>query len=558
VAGRGWVVDYVTQFYHLYEGTTRPQETWPLLQPVWIAPFLELFGPHAWAAKIPNLIFNALLLILIYRVGAHLWDRRVGLLAALLTLTNHLFFTLTIYTTSDLGFVLFSMAAIYLMYRAVEAQRAEPPGDATPPHRRAALRYLAGSGVLVGLMMLQKPSGALIAVGIGLWYIFSTLRPSLASVRMLTLRFTLWALLALVVLSPYLVRNMVLFDKPVYSTESYDAWVLGYRGDSGDAWNDIYRVYAPELGGPGLPDRSWIMRWGFDYTAAKFETQLDALRDYLMPVWSGQPAFLVADDGRPYLFGRDESRNLLTPLGAWLALIGVVAALWARPRLLALLLLAFVPYTLFLLTYWRTNEERYFLMVMPWLALLATWIIWSGYERLAALGDRRWSPLALILVGVAIACIVQPSWPRIATKVQTEPQQWAPDVAAYEWIEEHTAPDAVMMTRNPWQLNWHTGRPAVMIPNTSERDLFFYLAEHYDAEYIVFENLQRVKGDVTQIVGPLADARTAQPGAEIAGFELVYASPTPTERVLIYRFPELAEGAPPAGPQAERQGGTDG
>jgi 4-amino-4-deoxy-L-arabinose transferase-like glycosyltransferase len=558
VAGRGWVVDYVTQFYHLYDGTTRPQETWPLLQPVWMAPFLALFGPHAWAAKIPNLLFNVLLLLLIYHVGTHLWDRRVGLLAALLTLTNHLFFTLTIYTTSDLGFVLLSMAAIFLMYRAVEAQQAEPA--ATPLHRRAALRYLAGSGVLAGLMMLQKPSGALIAVGIGLWYIFSTLRPNLASLRRLTLRFGLWALLALVVLSPYLARNMALFGAPVYSTESYDAWVLGYRGDSGDAWNDIYRIYAPELGGPGLPDRSWILRWGFDYTAAKFATQLDALRDYLMPAWDGQPALLVADDGRPFLFARDASKNLLTPLGAWLALIGVLAALRTRPRLLALLLLAFAPYTIFLLTYWRTNEERYFLMVMPWLALLAAWIIWSGYDKLAALGDRRWSPLALILVGVAVAGIVQPSWPRIATKVQTEPQQWAPDIAAYEWIEEHTAPDAVMMTRNPWQLNWHTGRPAVMIPNTNERELFFYLAEHYDADYIVFENLQRVKGEVTQIVGPLADARTAQPGAEIAGFELVYASPTPTERVLIYRFPELTASEPPGAPQAERTepGGADG
>jgi hypothetical protein len=38
------------------------------------------------------------------------------------------------------------------------------------------------------------------------------------------------------------------------------------------------------------------------------------------------------------------------------------------------------------------------------------------------------------------------------------------------------------------------------------------------------------------------DARTAQPGAEIAGFELVYASPTPTERVLVYRFPEGGTG----------------
>jgi hypothetical protein len=61
-------------------------------------------------------------------------------------------------------------------------------------------------------------------------------------------------------------------------------------------------------------------------------------------------------------------------------------------------------------------------------------------------------------------------------------------------------------------------------------------------------------------VGPLADARTAQPGAEIAGFELVYASPTPTERVLIYRFPELTASEPPGAPQAERTepGGADG
>src|SRR5262249_39534035 len=59
VEGRGWVVDYVTQYYRLYSGVTRPQETWPLLQPVWIAPFFALFGPTAWAAKIPNLLFMA-------------------------------------------------------------------------------------------------------------------------------------------------------------------------------------------------------------------------------------------------------------------------------------------------------------------------------------------------------------------------------------------------------------------------------------------------------------------------------------------------------------------
>ncbi len=562
IAGRGWVVDYVTQFYRLYESTTHPQETWPLLQPVWIAPFLLLFGPEAWAAKIPNLLFNALLLLLIYTIGSYLWSRRVGLTAAVLTLTNHLFFNLTIYTTSDLGFVLFSLAAIYLLYLAVEAQE---PWAAADAHELAALPdkadtdeqhepdsddshpsalhwpFLIGSGIWTGLMMLQKPSGATIAVGMGLWLMSRTFSFNLAALRRMLLGFGLWAALALLVLSPYLVRNYLLFGKPVYSTESYDAWVLGYRGDSGEAWHDIYRVYAAELGGPGYPDRSWILRWGLDYTAAKFQTQLNALRDYLLPAWPGLPDLLIDETGRPYLFSRDEEKNLMTPLGAWLSLIGLIGALYARRRLLLLLCMAFAPYMLFLLTYWRTNEERYFLMLMPWLALLIAWIIWAGYDRLAAIGDRRWTPLALILACVAVVSIVQPAWPRIATKVETEPLQWAPDVAAYEWLREHTPPNAVMMTRSPWQLNWHTRRPALMIPNTADRAMLLLLARHYQADYLVLETLQRVKGDAARTLAPLITARDARVGDVIDGFTLVYASPTPDNRVLIYRFPETDE-----------------
>ena len=39
----------------------------------------------------------------------------------------------------------------------------------------------------------------------------------------------LWALIALLIFSPYLVRNIELFRTPFYSTESHDAWVLGLR-----------------------------------------------------------------------------------------------------------------------------------------------------------------------------------------------------------------------------------------------------------------------------------------------------------------------------------------
>ena len=56
VAGRGYVVDYVAQFYKDYPGITHPAETWPILQPTLIAPFFLLFGPVGWAARLPHLL----------------------------------------------------------------------------------------------------------------------------------------------------------------------------------------------------------------------------------------------------------------------------------------------------------------------------------------------------------------------------------------------------------------------------------------------------------------------------------------------------------------------
>ncbi|MGQ9774125.1 glycosyltransferase family 39 protein [Chloroflexus sp.] len=527
VRGRGWVVDYISQFYYSYDSLTRPQETWPLLQPVWIAPFFALFGPTAWAAKIPNFVFDVILIVLIYAVGSRWWDRRVGVTAAVLVLTNYLFFRLSIYVTNDLAFVVFSMAAMAALLQSN-----------TDPARQ--WRWLFISAVSTGLMMLQKPSGAMFALGMGLWQLailanhlrmagdrqqrYQRLRIGLTPI-------IVWSAIALLILSPYLVRNIILFGKPVYSTESYDAWVLDYRGVSGDAWSEIYRVFAPEWGGPGLPDRSWILRWGFDATFTKFETQVRELRAYLMPAWPGAPPVLAA------LFSHDAQKNILTPLGAWLALTGLLAAIAYRRRWLGLLAFTYTPYIIFMLTYWRTNEERYWVALIPWLALLAAWVIWAGYDRLAAVGDRRWAPLGLILALAAIITIVAGSRADIEDKVRNEPQIWQQDLAAYEWLHANTPPDAVIMTRLPWQVNWHTERPAVMIPNTDNRDLLLQIARHYGAQYLMLENQMRVKGDAGRLLAPLMD-HDNQPGMIIDGFELLYASPTPDFRAFIYRIPD--------------------
>jgi hypothetical protein len=524
VAGRGWVVDYVTQFYQLYRGVTRPQETWPLLQPVWIAPFFALFGPTDWAAKIPNLLFMIALTLLIYAAGARLWDRRVGLTGAAIILTSYLFFRLVIYATSDLAFVLFAFGAIYLLYLYASKDQGSKTKD-LGPNVQAVERHsfvfgrwsLVGSAVLTGLMLLQKPgSGVLIAFGMGLWFLFERLgrprahtgaqleQPSRYRRSSIVYRLSpvaLWSAIALAILSPYVVRNLELFRAPFYSTESRDAWLIEYTAD----WEDIYRVYSlkADPNPADLPNRSWILRHGFDRTLLKIENQVRAIRDYLAPPWSHLPLGLSDTVSGYKSDGDTADSRLLLAMGAWLALLGALGALRSRRRLLALLLAAFGPYTLFLVFYWHANEERYFVMLLPWLALLAAYALWRGYDRVAAIGDGRWTPVGLALVATALVLVISPSWPEIARQVRAFPQLWAPDVDAYTWLRDNAGSGDVVMTRGPWQANWQSDRPTLMIPNTGDRDVFLQLARHYGARYLVRDTLSNPSRQTIALIDSL-------------------------------------------------------
>lgn len=558
VEGRGWVVDYVTQFYYLNDnGVTRPQETWPLLQPVWIAPFFAWLGPTDLAARLPNLIFTTILAALLYAIGTRLWDRRVGLTAVVFVLTSHLFFKLAIYSTTDLAFVVFSILAIYLVYRwAVD----DESGSNTTAQRRPIIWWgrwgiVALSGLFTGLMMLQKPaSGVLIAFGTGLWLLIwawqsqlqTTERRALFGDRLRRITpIAAWTIIALLVLSPYLVRNVTTFDGRIfYSTESYDAWIIEYAAE----WEDIYKVYTTDANlseTGGLPEANWILRWGFDRTTEKLITQIEAVRNYILPPWRNLPLGMTdivsgyRDQQTPERL--DGDLRLLFSVGAWLSFLGVLGALRLRRRLIMLLLFAFTPYTIFLITYWHSNEERYFVMVMPWLALFAAYALWRGYDRIAEIGDGRWTPVGLALAITAMIFVIQPSWPIISEKVQIEPWIKASDLDTYEWIRENTDPDDVIMTRVPWQLNWHTERPAVMIPNTTNPETLMQIARYYDAKYLISAVQKRPHRDVQKML----NQQLVDPGI----LRQVYESPSYNEQAgadlnptYVYTFPEDYDG----------------
>jgi hypothetical protein len=378
---------------------------------------------------------------------------------------------------------------------------------------------LLGSAVFTGLMILQKPgSGGIIALGMGAWLLLQggrlrgsdqqQRRSALSAQRSALSKALLWGMVAGALVLPLLARNILTFGKLYYSTESYDAWILEYTD-----WDRIYAVYPPELGGQGAPDRSWLLRWGFDRATIKVVRQLEATRDYLVPGWQGLPGSLAGLAGRS-----DKDLRLLFDTGAWLALIGAVGALGTRRRLIGLLAAAFGPYTLFLALYWHANEERYFVVMMPWLALLAAAALWRIYDRVTAIGDGRWAPLGLLMVLVALGLVAGPSWPEIDKKVRSEPQLYAADLDLYAWLRANTSADAAMMTRNPWQLNWHSERPAVMIPYTTDRETLLRLARHYQARYLVLDSLQRPEPEVRALIAEMLEDPDL-------GFRLAYQTP---------------------------------
>jgi hypothetical protein len=439
VEGRGATVDYAAQFYRLHPGISHPAETWPLLQPVLIAPFFALLGPETWAAKLPNLFVALALAGVVFYVGGRLWDRRVGLLGALLVLLHPYFFNSVLYPINDLAFTAIFFALAWLVWRQFA-----PPGDKAAGESTVAARStrsLVLTGALAGLLVWSKPSGALLLVGMGLWLVWSWRRSG--GLRAMPWRAVgIAAAAGAVVLVPLVARNLWAFGSPFYSTESLDAWVLRYWPFHN--WEDIYKYYV----GGELPHPRWIVGGKFGY-----QNLFDAIGTNFRWVWE-----------RGIMGGVNSSDYVVGPVVLAGALLGAATLRNRTAGLFGMVAAALAAYAAFVLLYWHF-EGRYFQVAVPWLyLLLARGLMWVWDRRRAAVRERKapaWELLALPVVLVAAA------WPHAGAigdflVHDTRPTSFT---VAMSWLRHNSGPDDVVMTRDPWELNWHSGRKAVMIPN---------------------------------------------------------------------------------------------
>ncbi len=505
LAGRGFVVDYVAQFYHRHPGITHPQETWPLLQPVWIALSYRLLGITPLAARLPNLLFGLALAGLLARIGRRLGGAWAGTLALILTLYNPLIVNLVVYATNDLAFVLFLTTATWAAWRA----EVEEGGR---------VRAWAVAGIWAGLAMLQKPSGAIPLAGVGLWWLWRRRRELLAR-RWGILRGPLaFVGTASLLLAPLFAYNLRHFGRPFFSTESYDAWILKYR-----PWEEIYTLFWTRP----LPHPRLLVGYGFDRVTGAVLQELRKVWGYvrhgklwssaLLPllgagllwIWGTLPPSPFSPGGSS---GRRQ-RNLRekrAPRGGKGRALGRGSARSAPwPSLLGLLTLQWGLYTAFLVTYWHA-EERYYLPLIPWGTLLVGALL-SWVLRILADGGRR-PRLALLggaLVLALLAGVLAEYRTPIQDKLRFEVERRPGQMAVYRWMAANLPADAVVMARNPWQMHYYTGRKGVMIPNGSLEEILT-AARFYGVDVLLLE------GERRPALAPL------QRGEARWGFELLY------------------------------------
>ena len=187
---------------------------WMPLTSIIAAGGMLLFGEGWRGGQVPMIGLSVAWVAMTHATAWELWHRRrtavVGALLAVFAGPLFIFMPLV-----D-GFVVFGTLGSAALYAALQVVRSSRPGP-----------WLVASGALVGLSVLTRVDGLLLAVApaVGWWMRRRSAQSARASVT--------WVLASaatcVLVLLPWLIRNVVAFGTPLPSAGGHTLWITSYN-----------------------------------------------------------------------------------------------------------------------------------------------------------------------------------------------------------------------------------------------------------------------------------------------------------------------------------------
>ncbi|MEK7398414.1 MAG: glycosyltransferase family 39 protein [Candidatus Poribacteria bacterium] len=220
VHGRGFEVDYISFYFIKYPHIYRPEDHWPPLYSIFIAPFYIIFGKSAFSAKLPSIIISCFFLpLVIYYLTKELSKSRITSLSAGVTvLLSPSFYEWSLHCLSDVIFAFVVCAFVLFAVKSLDKKQ-----------------YFYLAGFFMGLSYYAKGSAIVLIPCYIFFYILCNLKFHRWKLQIKPIwdalknkAFLIGLLIAFLVLLPWFVRNFIHFHDPLFSTQRFAAGYGGY------------------------------------------------------------------------------------------------------------------------------------------------------------------------------------------------------------------------------------------------------------------------------------------------------------------------------------------
>jgi len=469
VEGRGLEVDVLWSYQVVFPNVTHPShEHWMPLTTGLIAAAFAIqravtgsLEAMLRTGQMPGFILGALLAPITYLFGRRVLpqgkdNRWVSLGAASLVVINA---TLSYQSASADSSAIYALIAFGAL--AVSVRRPGEQGG-----------YL-GAGLLVALAYLTRADALLLLVAIPLawWLLPPAARtvveiPDTPAARLAWERWPrqqwtkedepgpagpglrhvvdLGVAFALVV-TPWLIRNYLAFGTPLPSSILNQAWLTDYV----DTFNYLSHP---------TPDTWLAQPW---------------------PVILDQRLQALANNGRVLLLGTFPWGLLALP-GMWL--LRRESSFF--PSVVYGVILFFGVALIFPVSAMFGTFYHSFGALVPFLALAAMYAV----ERVSRLLRRRSRLARFAFISVGIALLVLSGW-QVLQSLSAVSERHSAEKAQFEaaaaWLAQNAESGDVVMTTQPYTLNYVSGHPAIVLPGNEPPDAAWQAAQRYNARFLI-------------------------------------------------------------------------